>query len=91
MDDDKKATEEGLLGKYSKVATAIPNLNAPTPKNTVICVYTYDHDDRKDVMRIRDELRKMGFTSKIPYKADKATLENKYSVKRNTRISTYYE
>lgn len=87
----KKATENGLLVKASKVATSKPNPNAPTSKDKVICVYTYDCEDKKDVMRIRDGLRKIGFISKIPYKTDKATLENKYSVKGDTRISTYYE
>ena len=87
----KKATEKGLLGKFSKVATAKPNPNAPTSKDKVICVYTYDYEDEKDVMRIREELRKLGIVSKIPYKTNKATLENKYSVRGNTRISTYYE
>jgi len=54
-------------------------------------VYTYDSNDREDVMRIRTELRKVGIVSKIPYKTNKATLENKYSIKGDTKISTYYE
>lgn len=42
-------------------------------------------------MRIREELRKIGLVSRIPYKADRTTMEGKYHVNGNTRISEYYE
>jgi hypothetical protein len=86
----KIATENGLLGQASKVATAKENSNATNKNIKVICVYTYDYTDEQDVMRVRQELRKLGVTSKIPYKADRATREGKYSVKGNTNISEYY-
>ncbi len=84
------ATKNGLLGGSSKVATARPNPNAVTSTSKVICVYTYDWKDEKDVMRVREELKKLGFTQKIPYKTDNATSEGRYSVKGHTRISQYY-
>lgn len=87
----KKATEKGLLGRFSKVATAKPNSNAPNSDMKVICVYTYDYKDIYDVFRIRAELRKLGIIQAIPYKTDLNTLKGKYAVKGNKRISTYYE
>lgn len=87
----KKATEEGKFGGSSKVATAKPNPNAKDPSKKVICVYTFDWTDEKDVKRVREELRKIGITSKIPYKSDEDTLAGKYQVKGDTRISKYYE
>jgi len=86
----KKAAEEGRLGSFSKVATMKPNSNA-TSENQVICIYTYDWTDVADVMRIRDELRKLGITSRIPYKSDEDTMIGKYRVRGDTRISKYYE
>lgn len=87
----KNATEKGLLGNCSKVATAKPNPSAYDKNVKVICVYSYDYTDRDDVMRIRDELRKIGIDKKIPYKTDDATEKGEYSVNGNTRISVYYE
>jgi len=87
----KKATEEGKLGSGAKVATAKPNPNAINPDTKVICVYTYDWTDEEDVKRVRKELRKLGITNKIPYKADKDTRSGKYRITGHTRISKYYE
>ena len=87
----KRSTEEGQLGSSSKVATAKQNPNATDSSTKVICVYTYDWTDRQDVMRIRGVLRKLGVTSKIPYKADEDTYAGKYAKRGNQRISKYYE
>ena len=87
----KIATENGLLGNSSKVATAKENPNAIDSNKRVICVYTYDYTDKEDVMRIREALKDIGFNNKIPYKTDNATLEGKYQVKGDKRISVYYE
>ena len=87
----KRATEDGRLGDSSKVATAKPNPHAANPNKKVICVYTYDWTDEKDVQRVRDELRRLGITSKIPYKADEDTLAGKYRIFGDTKISKYYE
>lgn len=87
----KEATELGKLGDSSKVATDRSNPNAKNTNQKVICVYTYDWTDEEDVKRIREELRNLGITLKIPYKADKNTLEGKYANRGNKRISKYYE
>jgi len=57
----------------------------------VICVYTYDWTDKEDVKRIRQELRDLGITRKIPYKADRETLSGKYAIRGDKRISKYFE
>lgn len=85
------ATESGDLGASSKVATAKPNQNAVTQSQKVICVYTYDWTDRQDVMRIRDQLRQLGITWKIPYKSDEDTHAGKYANRGSGKTSKYYE
>ncbi len=87
----KTATEEGQLGGIAKVATAKVNPDFPNSKIKVICVYTYDWKDERDVRRIRDELRLLGITRKISYKADEDTEEGKYRHAGGQRISKYYE
>lgn len=87
----RTAVENGQLGRSAKVATARDNPNAQNPKERVICVYTYDYDDREDVFRIRQVLRDLGFTQKLAYKTDDATSAGLYRVKGNARISLYYE
>ncbi len=87
----RRATEEGKLGGAAKVATAHPNPNATNPNTKVICVYTYDWTDESDVKRICEELRQLGVTSKIPYKADQETYSGMYANRGNKRISKYYD
>lgn len=86
----KKATKDGKLGPSSKVATAKPNPNATNSNIKVICVYTSDWTDKADVMKIREELRKLGIEKKIPYKSDEDTIAGKYSVTGSKNISKYY-
>ncbi|MGB3208098.1 MAG: putative phosphothreonine lyase domain-containing protein [Crinalium sp.] len=87
----KEATEEGILGSAAKVSTAMGGANSTDPNENVICVYTYDWADEQDVMRIREELRKMGITRKIPYKTDEATRSGKYRATGHQKISKYWE
>ena len=87
----KKATEDGLLGSSSKVSTARENPNAPNRRTKVVCVYTYDCRDETDLRRIREALRSIGITQRIPYKTDMDTIEGKYVVRGDRRISKYYE
>jgi hypothetical protein len=87
----KKAVEEGKLGDVAKVRTAMPSPLAEDSDTKVICVYTYDWTDEKDVKRIREELRKLGITNKIPYKTDENTLSGKYRITGHRKISKYYE
>jgi hypothetical protein len=86
----KLATEEGRLGSSAKVATARANPTAADDKK-VVCVYTYDWTDEGDVKRLREELRELGITWKIPYKADQDTFAGRYVVRGHKRISKYYE
>jgi hypothetical protein len=87
----KQATRVGMLGGSAKVATAKPNPNASNSDEKVICVYTYDWTDQEDVRRIRENLRQLGITRKIPYKADKETETGSYANRGQKRISKFYE
>ena len=86
----KKATEVDLLGVTSKVSAAAGSKSYSGSKQHVICVYTDDWTDEKDVMRVREELRKLGITKKIPYKSDEDTLSGKYAKKGYKNISKYF-
>lgn len=75
----ERATKAGKLWHGSKVSTEwaqtfylMRNRNAD-PKEHVICVYTYDANDEADVMRVREELRKIGITQPLGYKTDADT------------------
>lgn len=88
----KSATEKGILGKMSKVATAKPNKNAKNHSNErVICICSYEANDKEDVMRIRKELRELGFLKKLPYKTDEMTRNGIYSSNNDEKISLYFE
>ncbi len=82
-----RATEEGKLGGSAKISTGLPHANVRDAGSKVICVYTYDCNDETDLKRIREELRKLGVTSEIPYKTNKKTLEGKYAVKGDRNIA----
>ena len=82
----KKAAEDGKLGGGARVATSKPS-PLGKPSKRCICVYTYDWTDKEDVKRVREELRKLSITNKIPYKSDEDTPE----VPGHVKISEYYE
>jgi len=86
----RAATEAGRLGISAKVSTAKPNPLSTNPEKHVICVYTPDWTDEADVMRVREELRRLGITGKIPYKSDEDTLKGKYAATGHRRIAKYY-
>jgi len=75
----KAATESGLLGSSAKVATMKLNPNAASNDTRLICVYTYDLDDERDCLRVRQALRDLGVSWKIPYKTDADTYAGKYA------------
>jgi len=85
----KVATERGLLGGSSKVATARPNRNVADPGKRVICVYTYDQSDRPDVDRVRQGLRDLGVSHAITWKADEDTRAGRYSNRGDRGIGRY--
>lgn len=67
----KTATEEGLLGPYSKVSTAKES-NKGFDKNTfVICIFTEDFNNSKDVSRVESCIRDLGIQNKLSYKLNR--------------------
>jgi hypothetical protein len=86
----KAATESGLLGNSAKAATMRPNPNAAADTTRLICVYTYDVDDERDCLRVREALRNLGVNWKIPYKTDADTYAGKYATS-GVRVSKRYE
>lgn len=85
----KKATENGDLGDGAKCATAKPNPNSCNSKEIVICVYTYNWTDVKDVYRVEKQLRKIGIKQTLYYKTDADTNQRKYKVNGDKGISQY--
>jgi hypothetical protein len=73
----KEAVEQGRLGNGAKVSTAASS-QVKQGKPYVMCVYTYDYEDKADVMRIREELRSLGIRREIIYKADEDTHRLRY-------------
>lgn len=86
----KIAVEEGRLGGIAKAPRA-RNSRSQNSSSGVICVYTYDWEDREDVKRVREELRKIGIVRKISYKTDEDTERGIYSANSGEQISKYYE
>ncbi len=82
----KTALEEGKLGGLAKASA-----ERSGSEHKVICVYTYDWTDREEVKRVREELRRIGITRKIPYKADEDTERGIYRTNGSEKISKYYE
>ncbi|HOJ96988.1 MAG TPA: DUF1917 domain-containing protein [Methanospirillum sp.] len=73
-------TWEGKLGISAKVSTAKPDPDARDERK-VIYVYTADWEDEADVMRVREELRRIGITDRIGYKRNIETFKGEYSAK----------
>lgn len=71
----RAAVELGKLGNWAKVST---KGSLRKRKEHVICVYTYDYEDREDVMRIREILRKIGVDWRIRYKSNEDTSKLQY-------------
>lgn len=73
----KELQDKQLLGSMSKTSTAIGcTLHEGS---YAICVYTYDSSDMEDVMRVRENLRKAGFTDLLKYKRDIETKKRIYN------------
>jgi hypothetical protein len=71
--DIVEATEAGRLGWAAKVAT-----DHEPDRDVLICVYTKDHRDLRDVSRVLAELRAMGIDRRLSYKEDAATSALRY-------------
>ena len=83
----RDATVGHELGISTKVSTAKPNPDSRDSRR-VIYVYTRDWADEADVMRVREHLRKLGFTDRIGYKRNLETFAGEYAQK-GKRV-TYY-
>jgi hypothetical protein len=75
------------LGISAKVSTSKPNPESRDNRK-VIYVYTKNWADEADVMRVRENLRKLGFTERIGYKRNIETFAGQYA-KKGKRV-TYY-
>ena len=87
----RRAVERGRLGHAAKVSTALPEPTARDPKKHVIAVYTGDENDAVDVRRVRDALRGLGVTWRIPYKSDAAALAGQNDEMAGGPATKYYE
>ncbi len=71
----EEAVREGLLGDEAKVA--------PSPLRGkvghVICIYTYDSDDKTDLLRILTRLRALGINHHATYKENRETQAGNYA------------
>lgn len=86
----RTAVEEGSLGGRARVSTGRrPNPSARDPNARVIAVYTYDWRDEKDVMRVREQLRRLGFKEPLHYKTDSDTQAGRYSDTDGDSVNKY--
>lgn len=85
----KNLTEKGNLVDSCKVSTKKENPNALKNEIGVICIYTYNSADKKDLLRVAEKLFQIKGVERLVYKEDKITGEGKYAVKGNKKISKY--
>jgi hypothetical protein len=83
----RDATCKKELGISAKVSTAKPNPDS-RDNMKVIYVYTPDWRDEDEVMRVRENLRSLGFTDRIGYKRNIETFKGEYSQK-GKRVTFY--
>lgn len=87
----RRSAEQGRLGHAAKVTTALPLPNARDPKKHVIAVYTGDENDAADVRRVRDVLRGLGVSWRIPYKSDAVAMAGQNDEMTGGPATKYYE
>ncbi len=83
----RDATIGGRLGVGAKVSTSKENEDAHDDRK-VIYVFTADWADEPDVMRIRAELKELGFSDRIGYKRNLDTYAGEYREK-GKRVAYY--
>lgn len=83
----RDATAAGELGIGAKASTARSGTGA-RDERLVIYVFTKSWEDEADVMRVREQLKAMGFTDRIGYKRNIDTYAGEYREK-GKRV-TYY-
>lgn len=81
----KIAQDNGLLGNVCKTST---KKNSSKNNNSfVICIYTYDFNDKDDILRVRENLKLLGFNNVLKYKRDIETKKGIYGSKNENLIS----
>lgn len=83
----RNATAEGRLGIGAKVSTAKENEDSHDDRK-VIYVFTENWADEADVMRVREELKTLGFADRIGYKRNLDTYAGEYREK-GKRVAYY--
>jgi hypothetical protein len=83
----RNATVAGELGIGAKVSTSKEN-NDSRDDRKVIYIFTANWADEADVMRVREGLKRLGFTDRIGYKRNLDTYAGEYREK-GKRV-TYY-
>jgi len=83
----RDATVTGKLGIGAKVSTSRENEDSIDNKK-VIYVFTENWENEEDVMRVRNELKELGFTDRIGYKRNMDTYAGEYREK-GKRVSIY--
>ncbi len=86
----KKKIEKGLLGNSAKCSTVKENQNSLNKNSGVVCVYTYDSNDKEDLKRIAEELFEINGIVKLWYKEDNVTHEGKYANRGDKNISKWF-
>ncbi len=91
----RDATEQGTLGIAAKVSTDWGHKNDPAfpagHKVHVICVYTYNWQDRDDVLRVAKRLREIDAVRRqtLLYKPDAMTYAGIYSGNAPGEVAIY--
>lgn len=81
----RDAVLDGRLGHAAKAATARPNPNQYNPNELPIMAYT-KADDIEEIGRVLRQLRALGISQGLPYKADDTTYAGTYG----RGVSSYY-
>ena len=63
------AMKNGFIGYRAKISSPIFYTEHKRPVCCVLYIYTYDCNDLIDARRVREELRKLGFTHPIKYQS----------------------
>lgn len=71
----KGLKKDGLF--LAKASTALGVKSSHTHQH-VICVYTHDWSDKKELEKTRETLKNLGFTEPLKYKRDVETQDRKY-------------
>ncbi|GFU77821.1 uncharacterized protein TNCV_1138291 [Trichonephila clavipes] len=87
----KGLVEDGVI-YAAKCSTAWEGqyVARPGSKSGVICCYTNDYTDKRDVKRVADAIRRViSYPENMLYKTDKDTLAGNYSHLGNRHVSIY--